>query len=517
VNSRTNDNLLPPELAWSVHLPDGVTVDALTADGSLPDRWARLWKEAPEAIAVTMPNADGPSTLTRGDLAARSAAAAAALTARGLKRGDRVLFSAPPSLAYLLLYVAALRLGAVVVPANTAYTRPELHYIARDADVTMAVVDEPARMADIEVATFEPRALHDASPSVDQLQLGALDPSALAMIAYTSGTTGKPKGAMLSHRNLLAGAMAVVLAWRWTPDDGLVVALPLFHLHGLGVSVNGGLAAGGRLLVLERFDVKDVAALAAADAATMFFGVPTMYARLVATASEDAGVRDALSSLRLMVSGSAPLSATLWQRLRSLTGQAVLERYGMTETVMLVSNPYDGERRPGSVGVPLPGVEVRLDRTGEILVKGPSVFAGYWRDNAATEAAFTDDGFFRTGDIGEWGDGGYLSIVGRAKELIISGGYNVYPREVEEALESRPDVRAAGVFGVPSDEWGEEIAAAIVPVDRARPPTLAALQRHCEGILASYKRPRHMAIVEELPRNAMGKIARTELPALLSS
>ena len=502
------------ERAWAEHLPDGVTIDALTADGSLPDRWARLWAEAPDAIAVTMPDAESSPTLTRRDMAERSRDAAAALAAFGVERGDRVLFSAAPSVPYLLLYAGALRLGAVVVPANTAYTPPELQHIATDAEVAVAVVDDPRRVQGMAIPVLEPHAFGDHSAGTDRLELDGIDPSALATIAYTSGTTGRPKGAMLTHRNLLAGAVAVTLAWRWTPADGLVLALPLFHVHGLGVGVNGGLAAGSRLLLLERFDVRDVAALASRDDATMFFGVPTMYRRLAGAASEDAGVRSALSSLRLMVSGSAPLPSELWRDIRSLTGHAVLERYGMTETIMLLSNPYEGGRRPGSVGLPLPGVDVRLDASGEILVKGPNVFAGYWRNDEATEASFTDDGYFRTGDVGEWHDG-YLSIVGRAKELIISGGYNVYPREVEEALESSPEVTAAAVFGVPSDEWGEEIAAAIVPADRGQPPSLDALRRHCAGTLASYKRPRHLVVVDDLPRNAMGKLARTELPSLL--
>jgi malonyl-CoA/methylmalonyl-CoA synthetase len=502
--------------AWARHLPHGATADAVTADRSLVDLWTRLWSQAPDAVAVVMPNAEPCTALTRGELAEHSRRAAAVLASHGIGRGDRVLFSAAPSIPHLLLYLGALRLGAVVVPANTAYTAHELRHIATDADVTAAVVDDPARVEGIGIGVLDPHALGTLPDGGHDARVDAIDPSAPAMIVYTSGTTGRPKGAVLSHRNLLASAMAVTLAWRWTAADGLILALPLFHIHGLGVGVNGGLTAGGRLLIVENFDAAAVAAVAARDDATMFFGVPTMYARLARAAAADEKVRAALSSLRLLVSGSAPLAADLWERIRSLTGHEVLERYGMTETVMLISNPHDGERRPGSVGLPLPGVDVRLDETGEILVNGPNVFTGYWRNDEATAASFTDDGYFRTGDIGERADDGYFAIVGRAKELIISGGYNVYPREVEEALESSPEVSAAAVFGVASDEWGEEIGAAIVPADPASPPTLEDLRRHCEGTLASYKRPRRMVIVDDLPRNAMGKLVRAELPSLLS-
>lgn len=500
--------------AWEQHLPRGTTLEALTADGSLPARWARLWAQAPDLPAIA--NADDATTaLNRRDLDEGSARAAAVLAGRGVGAGDRVLFSAAPSLAYLLLYVGALRLGAIVVPANTGYTRAELMHIATDAGVVAGVLDDPDRLAGTAIDVLVPAAL-DASPaSSSGLVLDAADPIAPAMIAYTSGTTGRPKGAALSHRNLLASAMAVVLAWRWTSEDGLVLALPLFHLHGLGVGVNASLAAGGRILLIPRFDIGAVTSAAGLEEATMLFGVPTMYRRLAVAAETSAEVRGALASLRLMVSGSAPLSPELWERIHALTGHQVLERYGMTETVMLVSNPYDGPRKPGSVGLPLPGVSVRLGPAAEIEVKGPSVFGGYWGNDAATAEVFTADGYFRTGDIGAWDDDGHLAIVGRARELIISGGYNVYPREVEEALEASPLVSAAAVFGVPSAEWGEEIAAAIVPADAARPPALEALQDHCAPILARYKQPRRVVILADLPRNAMGKIARTELRSLI--
>ena len=307
---------------------------------------------------------------------------------------------------------------------------------------------------------------------------------------------------LLTHGNLLAGAESVRRAWHWGSDDTLILSLPLFHMHGLGVGIHGSLLAGSTLLLQRGFDPERV--LAACSDATMFFGVPTMYARLV-----DADGVDRLAALRLCVSGSAPLSADLHRRVEQRTGQVVLERYGMTETLMLVSNPYEGERRPGTVGLPLPGVELRLDAgSGEILVRGPNVFGSYLDLPDATAEAFTDDGFFRTGDIGELDEAGYLRIVGRAKELIITGGYNVYPREVEDVLRSHPSVIDAAVAGTPSEEWGEVVTAYIVSDDELDVDSLAAL---AERELAPYKRPRLFHRVDELPRNAMGKVQRERL------
>jgi malonyl-CoA/methylmalonyl-CoA synthetase len=338
-----------------------------------------------------------------------------------------------------------------------------------------------------------------AVPELDRS--GPEDP---ALLPYTSGTTGAPKGALLSHGNLLASTEALRLAWRWSTDDRLVLCLPLFHMHGLGVGLHGTLLAGAQAVLLERFDVAGVLAAAADPAATMFFGVPTMYARLAE--SEDVG---ALAHLRLCVSGSAPLAADLQERIRTRTGQAVLERYGMTETVMLVSNPYEGERRPGTVGIPLPGVEVRLaEATAEIEVRGPNVFAGYWHREQASSDAFTSDRWFRTGDIGTWDEAGYLKIVGRAKELIITGGYNVYPREVEEVLRGHATIIDAAVVGTPSKEWGETVTAYVQATQDFDPAEVLAW---AADQLAPYKRPRTIHRVPALPRNALGKVLRDQL------
>ncbi|HEX8804459.1 MAG TPA: AMP-binding protein, partial [Acidimicrobiales bacterium] len=334
--------------------------------------------------------------------------------------------------------------------------------------------------------------------------LDAAGPGDPALLPYTSGTTGTPKGALLSHGNLLASAEAVRLAWRWTADDRLVLCLPLFHVHGLGVGVHGTLLAGASAVLHERFDPEAVLAEAAGGEATLLFGVPTVYARLV-----EAPGADRLQGLRLCVSGSAPLSAELHGRIRARAGQVVLERYGMTETVMLVSNPYDGERRPGTVGLPLPGVEVRLDdRSGEIEVRGPNVFGGYWRRPDADAAAFTGDGWFRTGDVGALDPDGYLRIVGRAKELIITGGFNVYPREVEDVLRAHPDVADAAVVGTPSAEWGETVTAY---VEAGEGLDAEGLLAWAAGQLAPYKRPRRVHRVDALPRNPLGKVLRHRL------
>ncbi len=315
----------------------------------------------------------------------------------------------------------------------------------------------------------------------------------------------------LSHGNLLASAHAVRLAWRWEPDDNLALCLPLFHVHGLGVGLHGTLVTGAAATVIPRFEPGAIGEAVTKAGATMLFGVPTMYHRL----AESPNLPD-LAALRLAVSGSAPLPAELHAAVRAGCGQAVLERYGMTETVMLVSNPYDGERRPGTVGFPLPGVQVRLapreGGTAEIEVRGPNVIAGYLDNPAATAEAYTSDGWFRTGDLGVVDADGYLTISGRAKELIITGGYNVYPREVEEVLRSHAGVLDAAVVGAASEQWGETVVGFVVPVDAVdEAMLLSELDEWCAERLVPYKRPREWRIVESIPRNALGKIMRHEL------
>ncbi len=498
---------MPTPRDSSGHLPPGVRAAAidLLADGSLTGRWTRHWRERP--AWPQLQDIDG-TWISSAELEQRTRLIAERLRAAGLTAGERLVLSGGASAQFVIAYIAALRAGLVVVPANAGYKRPEVQALVRAARPAAAVVDDRERATWIAEAT-------DAQTPVWNIDLaqtlpphdgvgheidraGAADP---ALMIFTSGTTGRPKGALISHGNLLCSATAVELAWRWQPDDRLLLVLPLFHVHGLGVGLNGSLCAGAAVVLRPRFDVADLAERA--RGVSMFFGVPAMYGRIAA-----AGSAAALRSLRLLVSGSAPLPAALADEIAAGAGQVPLERYGMTETMMLTSNPYDGPRRPGTVGFPLPGVELRLAETGEIEVRGASVIAGYYENPHANAEAFTADGWFKTGDLGELTDEAYLRIVGRAKELIITGGYNVYPREVEEVLDSHPAVREVAVIGRPSEDWGETVTAVVVA---ARPVSSDDLRAHAAEQLASYKVPKRIEFIEQLPRNAMGKIVRGDL------
>ncbi len=494
-------------LGWQAHLPAGMRGDDLdlTAKGTLPAAWTRVWGEAPAAPALCHRDR---GWITGEQLEEATRRVAGRLQGAGLEPGDRMLFSAGSSLGLVIAHVAALRSGIVVVPANTAYGERELAHVVTDARPKAALLDDPDRAGWV-VAAAEPGTVV-VGPEVDlpdhePASLDGAASAAPALICYTSGTTGRPKGAVLTHANLLASSEAVALAWRWTASDRLVLALPLFHVHGLCVGLHGTLLAGASAVLVPRFDVDAVLDAVGAEDATLFFGVPTMYHRL----AHSARVAE-LSRLRLCVSGSAPLPAELHRVLAERGGQRVLERYGMSETLMNTSNPYDGERRPGSVGLPLPGVEVRLEGgdEGEILVRGPNVFAGYWEQPEATAESFADE-WFRTGDLGAADPDGYLRILGRSKELIITGGLNVYPREVEDVLLSHPGVGEAAVVGLPSEEWGEQVTAYVVPT--ADPPTERALLDFAAGQLASFKCPREVRFVDDLPRNALGKVLKHEL------
>ena len=489
--------------AGTAHLPPGVepgSVDLLE-DGSLPGRWTRRWRERSSWPALQ--DVDG-SWITSAELEERSRSAAVRLRGIGLEPGDRFVLSAAPSAALVVAYVAALRAGLVVVPLNTAYTQTEVGRIVRDAAPAGAAVDDAARAMWIREACGEAVAIVGVEldlPAAGERPIDLSESDDPALLVYTSGTTGQPKGALLSHGNLLSSATAVNLAWRWEPSDLLLLALPLFHVHGLGVGINGSLCAGASIAVRPKFDAADVAARCS-DGVSLFFGVPTMYQRLASS-----GVAGALAPLRLLVSGSAPLPAALAHAVADGAGQIPLERYGMTETVMLTSNPYDGPRQPGTVGFALPGVDVRLADSGEVEVRGPNVIAGYDQRPDADAEAFTADGWFRTGDLGEFSENGYLHLVGRSKELIITGGYNVHPREVEEVLGTHPDVREVAVVGRTSDAWGEEVTAVVVV---ERPVTVDELRAHAARQLASYKVPKTIEFAHELPRNALGKILRGE-------
>ena len=494
--------------SWSAHLPPGIAADSvdLLEDRSLPGRWTRRWAARP--AWPQLQDLDG-SWISSEELEERTRLVAGWLIGAGLEAGDRFVLSAGTSAELVITYVGALRAGLVVVPLNTAYTRTEVERIVGDARPAGAAVDDDARAAWIREASPEAlilltgvdlgSGLLAAADSSAQLDQAATDDPAL--LVYTSGTTGTPKGALLSHGNLLAGATSVNLAWRWEPDDRLLLALPLFHVHGLGVGLNGSLCAGAAVVLRPKFDADDVARRC--REVSLFFGVPTIYHRLASS-----GNAPALRSLRLFVSGSAPLPAALSTEIAAAAGQVPLERYGMTETVMLTSNPYKGERKPGTVGFPLPAVKVRLAESGEVEVRGPSVIAGYYQRPEANAESFTDDGWFRTGDLGRFDHDGYLTLIGRSKELIITGGYNVYPREVEEVLGAHPGVREVAVVGRPSERWGEEVTAVVVA---SAPLATDELRDHAARQLAPYKVPKRIEFADELPRNVMGKVVRGEL------
>jgi malonyl-CoA/methylmalonyl-CoA synthetase len=515
--SRTSGHLDPEEPTlrpWRDHLEpdDPVALDpaprapGLGAAGTLLHRWAARWATAPDAPLWC----EGGRWWSAGEFDAATRRAAGRLRTAGLVPGDRLVWSVPSSVGGLAAHVGALRAGLVVVPANTAYTEPELAHIVGDVRAAGAVVGRTDQAAWVRSAA--PGAVVVGPgldlPDGDPGPLDQAAPDAPALICFTSGTTGAPKGAVLRHRNLLAATESVVRAWRMTPDDRLVHCLPVFHAHGLAVGAYGTMTAGGSAVLLPGFNPGAVADTVRSARASLFFGVPTMYHRLVAS-----GRAADLSRLRLCVSGSAPLPAGLHAAASAAIGSTVLERYGMTETLMNTSNPYVGDRRAGTVGFPLPGVEVRLDAAGEVLLRGPNVFDGYFEREAATAEAFRDLGdgggtWFVTGDLGEDVDG-YLVIRGRSKELIISGGFNVYPTEVEDVLVRCPGVAEVAVTGTPSDEWGEVVTAWVVP--DGTPPTVESLRAHCDGRLASYKQPRVVRVVDALPRNALGKVVRSTL------
>jgi malonyl-CoA/methylmalonyl-CoA synthetase len=491
--------------AWRLHLGDDADPDALReelAAGTLAEAFAATAADRPDAPALTV---DGVSA-THGELDERAARVGGFLRAHGVEAGDRVLLCAPTSMELVVTYLGVLRIGATAMPCDAALTAAELKHLLHDAGPVAAFVAPEARDRVAEaggagtvVAMDEVSAL-DADPADP-----ARDPGP-AMLAYTSGTTGAPKGVPLTHANVLASTRGVVKAWRWSADDVLVHALPLSHQHGLS-GVHLSLLCGSSAIVFAKFDPAKLTGAIRDHRATVLFAVPAMYERLQAWD----GIRDAdLSTLRLAVSGSAPLPAALAERVADWLGQLPLERYGSTEAGLNVSNAYDGPRRPGRVGWALPGIEARLDgEDGEILIRGPQVFDGYWNRPDATAEALTGEGWFRTGDLGRFDDeDGSLEITGRSKELIISGGLNVYPREVEAALEDHPGVGQVAVAGVPSEKWGEEVVAFVVADGDLDADALLA---RCRERLSSYKCPKRVVALDELPVNRMGKVRRDAL------
>jgi malonyl-CoA/methylmalonyl-CoA synthetase len=485
-----------------------------------------------DAIAVeTADGPDAPLHYTWRDLDRASAMIANLLDALDLPPASRIAVQVDKSVEALMLYLAVLRAGHVYLPLNNAYQASEIGYFVGNAEPAV-VVCTPQAFGWVSTIGFQAGTQHvftlgdDRSGTLLDRAAFHADRHApaprrsddLAAILYTSGTTGRSKGAMLTHRNLLSNARVLKDFWDWQPGDVLIHALPIFHVHGLFVASHGALLNGSRMIWFSRFDPKAV--LARLPEATVFMGVPTLYVRLLAEPGLD---RAACRRMRLFISGSAPLLLETFDEWQRRTGHTILERYGMSETVMLTSNPCrpaDGPRRGGTVGRPLPGVGVRVvdDRglplpageIGPIEVKGPNVFTGYWRMPEKTADEFTSDLWFKTGDVGRFDADGYLSIVGRSKDLIISGGYNVYPAEVEAALNELPGVAESAVIGVPHPDFGEAVVAVVV-ARPGEPPDPGALIAALKGRIANFKVPKQVFVVPDLPRNAMGKVQKNLL------
>ena len=447
---------------------------------------------------------------TFGEIDSRGNRMAQLLARRGLAAGDRLCVYLPNCLVMIDLYLACVKLGVIFVPINILYRDREMAHILRDAEPKALVADEPIA-APVPVWLRADLAA-DALACADERPRVTLDGDAPAGIIYTSGTTGASKGAVLTHNNFAANAVNLLACWRIDSRDRFLLALPLFHVHGLGNGLHCWLASGCRMRLLERFDHLKAAREFLDFRPTLFFGVPTMYVRLLEIPADMAYTIGA--NMRLFVSGSAALAPQVLEEFRARFGHTILERYGMSENLMDISNPYSGERRPGSVGLPLPGVSVRLldpdgrevpdGETAEIHLKGRNVFSGYWRREEATRAAFRD-GWFRTGDLAVRSADGYYTLCGRKSDLIISGGFNIYPREIEEFLAEQEEVAEAAVKGV-ADALRGEVPVAYVVLKSAC--DAAELEARCRAKLASFKVPRAFHFVDRLPRNAMGKVQK---------
>ncbi|MBS0528523.1 MAG: malonyl-CoA synthase [Proteobacteria bacterium] len=495
-----------------------------TANANL---FSRLFDDLDDTARLAIETLDGRH-ITYGDLIAFSGRMANVLVARGVKPGDRVAVQVEKSVPNLVLYLATVRAGAVYLPLNTAYTLNELEYFITDAEPSLVICD-PSKADGIRAIAAKVKAKVEtlgadgkgslteaaaaASPEFTTVARANDD---LAAILYTSGTTGRSKGAMLTHDNLASNSYSLVDYWRFTDRDVLIHALPIYHTHGLFVASNVTLFARALMIFLPKFDPDLIIKLM--SRATVLMGVPTFYTRLL---QNPALTKEATKHMRLFISGSAPLLADTHREWSARTGHAVLERYGMTETNMNTSNPYDGDRVPGAVGRALPGVSVRVtepetgkelprETIGMIEVKGPNVFKGYWRMPEKTKSEFRDDGFFITGDLGKIDNKGYVHILGRGKDLVISGGFNVYPKEIESEIDAMPGVVEAAVIGVPHADFGEGVTAVVVcnkGADVSEAKVLGAL----DGRLAKFKMPKRVIFVDELPRNAMGKVQKNIL------
>ncbi|MES5485677.1 malonyl-CoA synthase [Bradyrhizobium sp. INPA03-11B] len=489
--------------------------------------FSRLFDSLDDPNRLAIEQLDG-SRISYGDLIARAGQMANVLVERGVKPGDRVAAQTEKSVSALVLYLATVRAGGVYLPLNTAYTLNELEYFISDAEPALVVCD-PSKLEGIKAIAAKVGAKVETLDSSGKGSLTeAADKAAkefatvprvnddLAAILYTSGTTGRSKGAMLSHDNLASNSYSLVDYWRFIDKDVLIHALPIYHTHGLFVASNVTLFARASMIFLPKFDPDAILKLMAR--ATVMMGVPTFYTRLL----QNPGLnKDATKHMRLFISGSAPLLADTHREWSARTGHAVLERYGMTETNMNTSNPYDGDRVPGAVGFALPGVTVRVtdpetgkelarETIGMIEVKGPNVFQGYWRMPEKTKSEFRGDGFFITGDLGKIDDKGYVHILGRGKDLVISGGFNVYPKEIESEIDAMPGVIESAVIGVPHADFGEGVTAVLV-CSKGADVSEASVLKALDGRLAKFKMPKRVFVVDELPRNAMGKVQKNIL------
>lgn len=466
--------------------------------------------------------------ITHQDFLATSAQIANVTAQIGLKPGDRVAVQVEKSPQALALYAACAQAGLVFLPLNTAYTVDELSYFIENSGAALIVCDgrnedqlgvvAKRLSAQIETLNADGGGTLMAQAQVTPMSFAPVERTGddLAAFLYTSGTTGRSKGAMLTQDNLLSNARTLVSEWRFTSDDVLLHALPIFHTHGLFVATNVTLAAGSSMVFMPKFDLDQI--IASMPEATTMMGVPTFYTRLL---DDERFTKDLAAHMRLFVSGSAPLLAETHSQFEERTGHRILERYGMTETNMNTSNPYDGERRAGTVGFPLPGVELKITNpdtgaslatgeVGQIEVRGPNIFKGYWQMPEKTAAELRQDGFFLTGDLGKIDDDGYVHIVGRNKDLIISGGYNIYPKEIELVLDDQPGVLESAVVGVPHPDFGETVLGLIVPEKGATPDTDEMMEA-VHHSLARFKHPRKLVILAELPRNTMGKVQKNIL------
>ncbi|MGY2810183.1 malonate--CoA ligase [Bradyrhizobium sp. USDA 4506] len=489
--------------------------------------FSRLFDGLDDPNRLAIEQLDG-SRISYGDLIARAGQMANVLVERGVKPGDRVAAQTEKSVSALVLYLATVRAGGVYLPLNTAYTLNELEYFITDAEPALVVCD-PSKQDGIKAiaakvgakvetlgASGKGSLTETADKAAKEFATVPRGNNDLAAILYTSGTTGRSKGAMLSHDNLASNSYSLVDNWRFTDKDVLIHALPIYHTHGLFVASNVTLFARASMIFLPKFDPDVIIKLM--SRATVMMGVPTFYTRLL----QNPGLnKDATGHMRLFISGSAPLLADTHREWSDRTGHAVLERYGMTETNMNTSNPYDGDRVPGAVGFALPGVSVRVtdpetgkelarETIGMIEVKGPNVFQGYWRMPEKTKAEFRADGFFITGDLGKIDDKGYVHILGRGKDLVISGGFNVYPKEIESEIDAMPGVIESAVIGVPHADFGEGVTAVLV-CSKGADVSEASVLKALDGRLAKFKMPKRVFVVDELPRNAMGKVQKNIL------